>query len=167
MMSHPQLPDEKPKGYEAFLSHIRAFWQDQGPPTKEMMSGWMKEAEALMVAAGELTKDELALVREYITQDVHALLDAPGGYQDSAFYHALQDTAWEWLLSISDRTALEMHAAAEDLSHANGYQAGEWMAPGVKICILCGHHETLLHATELTPCLHCDGERFRRKALMP
>lgn len=166
-MSENKLPEQKPKGYAAFISYVRALWSDKGAPTTDNLTSWLEDAEKYASAAGEMTKDELSLVSAYVEREMNDFLDAPGGYQDSAFYNALQDTVWEWLLALSDKTQLEQIAAADDLHHSAGYRVGEWMSPGEKVCILCGYTEVLTHAIPLKPCTHCDGVRFRRKPLMP
>ncbi len=166
-MSEQNTPDKKPKGYELFMSHVRAFWSEKGAPTTDNLQHWLQEVEDFVGAAEDMTKDELALTRAYINEELSEFLDAPGGYQDSAFYNALQNTAWEWLLAVSDRTQIEQVAVENDLHHASGYRVGEWMAPGQKICKQCGYQETVTHATPLQPCAHCGGEHFQRQPLLP
>lgn len=166
-MAEHKLPDDKPKGYDQFVSMVRAFWADKSAPTAENLAHWWEDVEKYAAAASDMTKDELSLVSAYVQQEMTDIIEAPGGYQDSAFYHALQDTAWEWLLALSDKASIEQFAVQEDLQHAAGYRVGEWMAPGIKSCILCGHTEEITHATLLSPCIHCDGVRFRRKPLSP
>ena len=166
-MSEQNSPDKKPKGYELFMSHVRAFWSEKGAPTRENLKHWLKDVEEFVEAAEDITKDELALTSAYVNEELAEFLDAPGGYQDSAFFNALQNTAWEWLLAVSDRTQIEQIAVEDDLHHADGYKVGEWMAPGQKICKQCGHRETLTHSVMLTPCLHCSGEHYQRQPLLP
>ena len=166
-MSEPSSPDKKPKGYEQFMSHVRAFWSENGAPTKENLQHWLKEVEAFVQAAEEMTKDELALTSAYVNDELSEFLDAPGGYQDSAFYNALQNTAWEWLLAVSDRTQIEHVAVENDFHHARGYKTGEWMAPGQKICKQCGHQEMVTHSVQLVSCTHCGGDEFQRQPLSP
>lgn len=166
-MSEQNSPDKKPHGYELFMSHVRAFWSENGAPTQENLRHWLQEVEAFVVAAEDLTKDELALTSAYVHDELSEFLDAPGGYQDSAFFNALQNTAWEWLLAVTDRTQIEQMAVEDDLRHSDGYQAGEWMAPGQKVCKQCGHREVLTHAIMIIPCLHCSSEHFQRQSLQP
>ena len=145
-MSEQNSPDKKPKGYELFMSHVRAFWSEKGAPTRENLKHWLKDVEEFVEAAEDITKDELALTSAYVNEE---------------------NTAWEWLLAVSDRTQIEQIAVEDDLHHADGYKVGEWMAPGQKICKQCGHRETLTHSVMLTPCLHCGGEHYQRQPLLP
>ena len=86
---------------------------------------------------------------------------------NNSFYNALQNTAWEWLLAVSDRTQIEHVAVENDFHHARGYKTGEWMAPGQKICKQCGHQEMVTHSVQLVSCTHCGGDEFQRQPLSP
>lgn len=47
------------------------------------------------------------VLQHFFQEEMHRLLDAPGGYRDSAFYQALREQARRWLACISDTTQME------------------------------------------------------------
>ena len=55
----------------------------------------------------------------------------------------------------------------EDFKHNGVYHAGEWIAMGTLVCKNCTHSFDIYHATQITPCIECDGIYFSRKALQP
>ena len=103
------------QGYEAFIERLKAEWQAADPG--ETLIQLIERTQAYLVAAETLTKDELALIAQYVKEDLREFEEAPGGYKDSAFYNALQESVWGWLLVLSDRTQLARRAVLEEGQH--------------------------------------------------
>ena len=93
--------------------------------------------------------------------------EAPGGYRDSAFYQALQESIWGWLLELTDRTQVEWRSVLDEVQHKGLYRVGDRMALGVLVCNQCGHRRLVLHPERIVSCIECSGEEFSREALAP
>mgnify|MGYP000852533319 CR=1 FL=1 len=152
------------QGYEAFIRRLQQEWREAEQATLPEL---VERTSAYLEAAGELTKDELALIREYVHHDLQAFLDAPGGYRDSAFFQALQHSIWAGLLELCDRTRIEWLATTDELARKGVYQAGERVAFGQLVCEQCGQTHTVLHPERILPCIQCGGTHFRREPLAP
>ncbi len=158
------------KGYEDFIKQLRQEWHDwqEGEPYSEArLSQFIQRTEAYLEAAGDLTRDEIALISQYVRRDLSQFADAPGGYKDSAFYAALKESIWGGLLELTDRSQLEWQELLADVSHKGIYRAGDMMGLGVLVCEQCGHRRNVLHPEKLTPCVQCGGESFTREPLAP
>ncbi len=153
------------QGYEAFIERLKAEWQAAEPG--ESLNRLIERTQAYLIAAETLTKDELALIAEYVKEDLREFEEAPGGYKDSAFYNALQESIWGWLLELTDRTQLEWRAVLEEVRHKGLYRVGDRMALGVLVCNQCGHRHLVLHPERIVSCIECGGEEFSREALTP
>ncbi len=94
---------------------MKAEWQAADPG--ESLNRLIERTQAYLIAAETLTKDELALIAEYVEEDLREFEEAPGGYKDSAFYNALQESIWGWLLELTNRTQLEWRAVLEEVRH--------------------------------------------------
>ena len=68
------------KGYEAFIERLKAEWRAAEPEAN--LSKLLERTQAYLEAAGELTRDELALIAEYVREDLREFEEAPGGYKD-------------------------------------------------------------------------------------
>jgi hypothetical protein len=51
-----------------------------------------------------MTAEEKDLLQHSLHDDIRRILEAPGGYQDSAFYQALRAQAKQWLDCVADPT---------------------------------------------------------------
>lgn len=153
------------RGYAAFIERLRAEWRAAEPEAN--LSKLLERTQAYLEAAGELTRDELALIAEYVREDLREFEEAPGGYKDSAFYNALQESIWGWLLELTDRTQVEWQAVLDEVQHKGVYKVGDRMSLGVLVCNQCGHRRWVLHPERIVSCIECGGSEFSREALAP
>lgn len=153
------------QGYEAFIARLQAEWQAAEPGVS--LTHLIERTQAYLAAAEALTKDELALIAQYVKEDLREFEEAPGGYRDSAFYQALQESIWGWLLELTDRTQVEWRVVLDEVQRKGLYKAGDRMALGVLVCNQCGHRRLVLHPERIVSCIECGGELFSREALAP
>ena len=153
------------KGYAAYIQRLKEEWQaaEPGEPLNRLLANTVGYLEA----ASELTRDELALVSEAVRRDLHALAAARGGYRDSAFFNALKESVWSWLLELADRPQLEWQSVQDELRHKGSYQSGDYMGLGVLICDKCGHQRQILYPERIAACLECGGKQFHREPMAP
>ncbi len=139
-------------------------------------------------AASDMTKDELALVSAYVKSDFKEFIDNyfaedklsgnndsdsnPESLEDlenkeSPFLIMIQDSIWQALLDITDRTKIEWLELFEDIEHQGVYRKGEVIGLGHLVCEKCGHKTQYTHPTIIEPCCHCGCAEFSRIALTP
>ncbi|MGO5000208.1 zinc ribbon-containing protein [Oceanisphaera sp. W20_SRM_FM3] len=153
---------KKKKGYEEFVAELKKRWQeDDSISIKELVD----KTRAYMEAASDLTKDELALIAEYVKRDLVELEESGDAFRDSMYYQSIKGTIWGWLSEITDKSQLEWHELAMELTNHGEYQAGDIVGPGRFDCTLCAHSHEITHPEVLTSCLECNHDRFIRRPL--
>ena len=159
--------DKRQKGYEAFIAQLRKQWEE----TEEFQGGRLNRmiarVQAYMEAAGDLTKDELALIAEYVKRDLGNYDEGKQEVPESAFMLALKDTAWSWLADVTDRAQVEWQELADELEHKGIYRAGDWVGLGVLVCDHCEWRHTVLHPEQLGTCPECGADEYHREPLSP
>ncbi|MBU2898451.1 zinc ribbon-containing protein [Vibrio hepatarius] len=124
-------------------------------------------SEKLVEAANDLTKDELALVSAYVKSDLKEFSESFEESKGGPFYLMVEDSIWQGLLEITDRTKVEWVELFDDLEHQGLYQVGEVIGLGILVCDECGHKIQYNHPTVVIPCIKCGCKGFSRKALRP
>ncbi|MDO6708438.1 zinc ribbon-containing protein [Photobacterium sp. 1_MG-2023] len=137
----------------------------------EELKHWIETTEKYREAASDMTKDELALIRQYLKRDVQEfgqnVQESPAPFSESPFYHLVSETIWRGLAEVTDKTQLEWVEVMDDLKHRGVYQAGEIVGLGHLVCEKCGHHEQYTHVRTIEPCVKCGGTQFTRQPLAP
>ena len=153
---------KKKKGYNEFVAELQKRWsEDENTSIKELVD----KTRAYMEAASDLTKDELALIAEYVKRDLVELESSGDEFRDSLYYQRIKDTVWGWISDITDKSQLEWQELATELTNHGEYQAGDVVGPGRFDCTLCAHTHEVTHPEVLTTCLECNHTRFIRRPL--
>ena len=159
--------DKRQKGYEAFIAQLRKHWEETEEFQGERLNRMIARVQAYMEAAGDLTKDELALIAEYVKRDLGNYDEGKQEAPESAFMLALKDTAWSWLADVTDRAQVEWQELADELEHKGIYRAGDWVGLGVLVCDHCEWRHTVLHPEQLGTCPECGADEYHREPLSP
>ena len=159
--------DKRQKGYEAFIAQLRKQWEETEEFQGERLNRMIDRVQAYLEAAGDLTKDELALIAEYVKRDLGNYDEGKSEAPESAFMLALKDTAWSWLADVTDRAQVEWQELADELEHKGIYRAGDWVGLGVLVCDHCEWRHTVLHPEQLGTCPECGADEYHREPLSP
>lgn len=159
--------DKRQKGYEAFIAQLRKQWEETEEFQGERLNRMIARVQAYLEAAGDLTKDELALIAEYVKRDLGNYDEGKQEVPESAFMLALKDTAWSWLADVTDRAQVEWQELADELEHKGIYRAGDWVGLGVLVCDHCEWRHTVLHPEQLGTCPECGADEYHREPLSP
>ncbi|WP_421245390.1 zinc ribbon-containing protein [Aeromonas sanarellii] len=159
--------DKRQKGYEAFIAQLRKQWEETEEFQGERLNRMIARVQAYMEAAGDLTKDELAIIAEYVKRDLGNYDEGKQEVPESAFMLALKDTAWSWLADVTDRAQVEWQELADELEHKGIYRAGDWVGLGVLVCDHCEWRHTVLHPEQLGTCPECGADEYHREPLSP
>ncbi|KUE79477.1 zinc ribbon-containing protein [Aeromonas schubertii] len=159
--------DKQKKGYEAFIEELRAQWEATGQYQEERLNRLIARVQAYLEAAGDLTRDEWALIAEYVKRDLGNFDEGRQDTPESEFTLLIKDSIWSWLVEATDRTQVEWAELAADLEHKGEYRSGDWVGLGVMVCRLCGHRHTVLRPERLGECIQCGATAFVREPLSP
>ncbi|GAB6264405.1 zinc ribbon-containing protein [Photobacterium sp. CCB-ST2H9] len=153
--------------YESMLEDITETLKH----SPEELKHWIDTSEKYREAASDMTKDELALIREYFKRDLKEfgqnVQESPEPFSESPFYKLVSETIWSGLAEVTDKTQLEWVEVMDDLKHRGVYKAGEVVGLGNLVCEKCGHHEQYTHVRIIEPCVQCGGTQFTRQPLAP
>ncbi|MAY41811.1 MULTISPECIES: zinc ribbon-containing protein [unclassified Neptuniibacter] len=155
--------------YDRVLLRLTKDLENTDAGSWDLLQEKIHDAVELELAAAEMTRDELDLLKAYLTRDLKKL----GFYAHetgaglaawlSFDLNALEHTLAEQLKLIADQTRVGQEELRERLGHDDDqYLAGEIATVGTLECLNCG--ATLsLHKTEtLSPCDKCDQTLFKR-----
>ena len=129
---------------------------------KDVVSGFVESEQAL----NDLSQERYELYKSYLKNDIEHIVENESHYNSLA-WQELKESLWFELSHIEDKTQLEWQSLSQDFKHNGVYHAGEWIAMGTLVCKNCTHSYDVYHATQITPCIECDGIYFSRKALHP
>ncbi|WP_024609293.1 MULTISPECIES: zinc ribbon-containing protein [Pseudoalteromonas] len=129
---------------------------------KDVVSGFVESEQALK----DLSQERYELYKSYLKNDIEHIVENESHYNSLA-WQELKESLWFELSHIEDKTQLEWQSLSQDFKHNGVYHAGEWIAMGTLVCKNCTHSYDVYHATQITPCIECDGIYFSRKALHP
>lgn len=155
--------------YDRVLLRLTKDLENSDAGSWDLLQEKIHDAVELELAAAEMTRDELDLLKAYLARDLKKL----GFYAHetgaglaawlSFDLNALEHTLVEQLKLIADQTRIGQEHLRERLEHDDDqYVAGEIATVGTLQCLSCG--ETLsLHKTEtLSACKKCDKTLFKR-----
>ena len=149
--------------YKAWLSDLSAWLKDiKDHEVKDAVTRFVESEQALK----NLGEEKYQLYRNYLKRDIEHLSENDSHYNSLA-WQELKESLWYELSHIEDKTQLEWQSLSQDFKHNGSYHAGEWIAMGTLVCKNCTHSFDIYHATQITPCIECDGIYFSRKALQP
>ena len=141
--------------YKTWLNELTTWLKDvKDHEVKDAMTRFVESEQALK----DLGKEKYGLYKSYLQRDIEHV------QENESHYNSL---AWQELSHIEDKTQLEWQSLSQDFKHNGMYHAGEWIAMGTLVCKNCTHSFDIYHATQITPCIECDGIYFSRKALQP
>ncbi|WP_165739916.1 zinc ribbon-containing protein [Pseudoalteromonas sp. Z1A6] len=149
--------------YKTWLSNFTHWIKDvKEHGLKDVVSGFVESEQALK----DLSQERYELYKSYLKNDIEHIVENESHYNSLA-WQELKESLWFELSHIEDKTQLEWQSLSQDFKHNGVYHAGEWIAMGTLVCKNCTHSYDVYHATQITPCIECDGIYFSRKALHP
>ncbi|WP_169308481.1 zinc ribbon-containing protein [Ferrimonas aestuarii] len=156
--------------YEYLLREMERRYLEDPDLTLGRLSEVLKESRQYIELKKELPEGELALVEQFLRRDLdtfaqHGAVDAE--QPDSLFTLGLENSLWQWLVEITDRSQLEWHELGQDLKHHGTYETGEVVGLGVLVCDKCGHTMTFNHPDTIPACPKCDHQLFSRRPFDP
>lgn len=168
----PQAPEKAPAAYDRVLERLRQRLDKAGEVSWEYLQEQIEEAAEIELAAEEMTRDEVDLLKAYLRRDLKQLGYYAQGTGEglAAWLHfdldVLEQTIKRSLLDLADKTRIQHELLREQLAHQEDqYLAGEVSAPGTLRCLQCGEHQQLRATDRIQPCSRCGAVVFERISL--
>ncbi|WP_305856552.1 zinc ribbon-containing protein [Balneatrix alpica] len=169
-MSEQQQRDQaRVKGYQRMLARLHASLDTLEQRSWQAINQALEDAAKLELAAEELTREEVDLLKAWISRDLRALgREAIETQEDLKAWlrfdlDLLEQQMADWLLGLADPTLVEWVELQHRLQHGEEtYMQGEVASPGTFTCSHCGHMLCLTSAAVLQPCHICQGHYFAR-----
>ncbi|WP_153446522.1 zinc ribbon-containing protein [Vibrio algicola] len=138
--------------------------------TPEELEKALETPKEMLDAVKDMTKDEMALIQQYLKSDLKEFSDSYQKSQedeDDPFMTVVAESIWEGLLEITDRTQVEWREVFKDIEHKGLYEVGDIIGLGALVCEKCGHRQEYTHPHEIIPCMQCGNHAFTRMPLKP
>lgn len=165
----PVSEGQATKAYRRALDRLTERLEKAEERSWELIQQQIEDAVEIELTAQEMTRDEVDLLKAYLTRDLKQL-----GY----YAHETGEGIAAWLnfdlnileselvsrlIALADQTRVDQERLREQLANDNDeYMAGEIAAMGTMECQQCKAQEQLLDISLLTPCSSCGGTLFRR-----
>ena len=87
--------------------------------------------------------------------------------EHSLYLGLLNETLWDTLAKLTDKSQVEWLELTEDFTHDGIYNAGDFIGFGQLACQECDTVLTVSHHSEIIPCINCGHSKFTRIPLQP
>lgn len=166
--------DDKKRGlasadYDRVLLRLTKDLRNSEARSWDLLQEKIHDAVELELAAEDMTRDELDLLKAYLARDLKKLgfYAHETGAGVAAWLkfdlNALEHTFVEQLKLIADQTRVGQEALRERLDHdEDQYLAGELATVGTLECLNCGAQLELTKTEKLQPCQSCQESYFKR-----
>ncbi len=144
--------------YNRLLEEVKKRFKDA--PVGKRLDELVDEAAQFLHAAGELSKDEWAMLKTTIMDDLKALDEQ----RDELPPNARVEELWKFLANMADPTQIEWRELARDFDHPQGYKSGELLGFGALRCQKCGFVMHFYHPDRIPDCPQCGNDSFQRES---
>lgn len=155
--------------YDRVLLRLTKDLKTSEAKSWDLLQEKIHDAVELELAAEDMTRDELDLLKAYLARDLKTLgyYAHETGAGIAAWLkfdlNALEHTFAEQLKLIADQTRIGQEMLRERLDHdEDQYIAGELATVGTLQCLNCSTQFSLQKTEKLEPCRACDNTFFKR-----
>tara|TARA_R110000744_G_scaffold33782_9_gene79224 strand:+ start:199 stop:684 length:486 start_codon:yes stop_codon:yes gene_type:complete len=147
---------------------LQTWLEDTKDNEVRSIAGFLEQAKAIVIAAEQIPEQK---VKQFIANLKYDLSDFYQQYQadikHSVYLDILNESLWENLAKITDKSQVEWSELMDDFQHKDGYHVGDYVGFGQLQCQTCLHCVTYSHANVVTDCINCGGKDFNRLSLTP
>lgn len=165
---HPSPTETLIAAYNRMMERIQELMEDAEDKAIPTLEEGIKNASEKAVELGEITAEEAEKIGGWIKRDMEeaSLYLASGGREFADWLkfdiEQVEKRVLDVLLSIADRTKLELAAFERSIEAHNTYRAGEITGAGVLACKACGEQMHYYETTTIPVCPKCKGTKFAR-----
>ena len=135
---------------------------------KPHIDEFIKQAKLYAGAAETMSEEKLQQFIDnlkYDLRDFYQLNRAQA--KDSVYLGLLNETLWDNLAKLTDKSQVEWAELVDDFEHDGVYKSGDFIGFGELQCEQCDEIITVMHASKVTECLQCGASQFFRLPLKP
>lgn len=135
---------------------------------KPHIDEFIKQAKLYAVAAETMSEEKLKQFSDNLKYDLHDFYQLNRSQaQHSLYLGLLNETLWENLAKLTDKSQVEWAELVDDFDHDGQYKSGDFIGFGELQCEQCDERITILHFSEIGDCVHCGSTGFIRLPLNP
>ena len=154
--------------YNRMLERVQELMEDAEDKAIPTLEEGIKNARNKAVELGEISAEEAEKIGGWIKRDMEeaSLYLASGGREFANWLkfdiEQVEKRVLNVLLSVADRTKLELEAFERSIEANNIYRAGEITGAGVLACKDCGEQMHFYETSTIPACAKCKGTKFKR-----
>ena len=155
--------------YRSMMKHLHQIFTSVQDDIKPRIKHALGTVSDVTNHLGELTKEEVETVRDYVARDLH---DAAKYIEDNGAefkdwmnleVNLVEDLVIDWMPILVDETRLVLDEFKQQADRLGEWHTGEVVAPGVFQCVSCGKPLELYKVGHIPPCASCKATVFKRK----
>lgn len=154
--------------FSQFYQNIEQWLKDVKDHEITDLVTFVEQGKKLLLAAEQLPEEK---VNQFVDNFRLDLQEFYGQYQEQAkhsiYLGLLQESWWQYLADMTDRSQVEWLEISEDFKHDGVYKKGDMIGFGLLSCRQCHQRLTITHLTEVSECIHCGHQEFSRLSLTP
>lgn len=135
---------------------------------KPHIDEFIKQAKLYAGAAETMSEEKLQQFIDnlkYDLRDFYQLNRAQA--KDSVYLGLLNETLWDNLAKLTDKSQVEWAELVDDFEHDGVYKSGDFIGFGELQCEQCDEKMTIIHFSQIGECVHCGSKDFVRLPLNP
>jgi len=149
------------KKLNGWLVEVKA---EQKPHIEE----FIKQAKLYAGAAEAMSEEKLQQFIDNLKYDLHDFYQLNRKQaQHSVYLGLLNETLWDTLAKLTDKSQVEWAELVDDFNHDGQYKSGDYIGFGELQCEQCDETITIMHFSEIADCAHCGSTEFIRLPLKP
>ncbi len=147
---------------------LNAWLNEVKVEQKPRIEQFLKQAMLYGRAAEEMSEEKLQQFMANLKYDLHDFYQQNQAQaKHSVYLGLLNETLWDNLAKLTDKSQVEWAELIEDFEHDGNYVAGDMIGFGQLQCDTCDETLTIMHLSEVAPCAKCGGESYTRLPLNP
>ncbi len=157
--------------YNAMRDTVREAWNQVEEKTLPNLKEALEKAEEKASELGELGREEIDKLSEYLKKDLEAAIDTmtENGRELADWLEFDLEFAEsrfaDWVAQVADPTRVEMARFMEQTRELSEWHTGEITGPGTLICKACGEKLHFDKAGHIPPCPKCHATAFEKEYL--
>ena len=154
--------------YHEMLDNVKSLWHTAEEKALPTLKENLEKAAEKASEVGELTREEIDKLSEYIRRDLEDAADfiAENGQELKNLVETdlefVEMELAEKFLQLADTTRLQLDALAEQARKVGIWHTGEITHVGILYCTQCGEALHFNKPGHIPPCPKCKGTEFRK-----
>lgn len=129
---------------------------------------FVEQGKQYLLAAEQLPEEKVNQFVDNFRLDLQEFyLQYQEQAKHSVYLGLLEESWWQYLADLTDRSQVEWAEIGEDFKHDGIYKKGDMIGFGLLSCRSCHQRLTITHLTQVSECVHCGHEQFSRLSLTP